>query len=163
MLAVIQPKIPGLVPLLGTVEELKRIESHIPEPRDEYLVKFGTTGAPTSVAGVLSYLPSISFAHFGCHGSQNLTRPLDSALHLEDGDLKISEIIKCRMPRASLAYLSACETAKGDTSSPDEALHIAATMVFAGFRGVVGTMWQVHFVLNKTNLQRIICFLRQVN
>ncbi|KAF7358015.1 CHAT domain-containing protein [Mycena venus] len=41
----------------------------------------------------------------------------------------------------SLAFLSACETAKGDKSVPDEALHLAATLLFTGFRGVVATMW----------------------
>jgi CHAT domain-containing protein len=40
-----------------------------------------------------------------------------------------------------LAFLSACETAKGDEKSPDEAMHLAATMIFAGFRGVIATMW----------------------
>ena len=44
----------------------------------------------------------------------------------------------------SLAFLSACETAKGDSKTPDEAIHLAATLLFqlfAGFRGVVATMW----------------------
>jgi CHAT domain-containing protein len=41
----------------------------------------------------------------------------------------------------SLAFLSACETAKGDKTIPDEAMHLAATLLFAGFRGVVATMW----------------------
>jgi CHAT domain-containing protein len=43
----------------------------------------------------------------------------------------------------ALAFLSACETAKGDEAVPDEALHLAATLMFAGFRAVVATMWSV--------------------
>ncbi|KAJ7226876.1 hypothetical protein GGX14DRAFT_348119 [Mycena pura] len=35
-------------------------------------------------------------------------------------------------------------TAKGDEKVPDEAIHLAATMLFTGFRGVVGTMWSMH-------------------
>ncbi|KAJ7603472.1 hypothetical protein DFH06DRAFT_1022192 [Mycena polygramma] len=43
----------------------------------------------------------------------------------------------------ALAFLSACETAKGDETVPDEAMHrdLAATLLFAGFHGVVATMW----------------------
>jgi CHAT domain-containing protein len=38
-------------------------------------------------------------------------------------------------------YLSACETAKGDAEQPDQVVHLAATMLFAGFKNVVATMW----------------------
>ena len=62
---------------------------------------------------------------------------------LGNGNLKVSKIIQKRNTNASLAFLSACETAKGDKGSPDEAMHLAATMLFAGFCGVVGTMWSV--------------------
>lgn len=140
----IQDEIPGKpeLSLPGTLEELKRIEKHIPEPRDDYLVKLGTKSKlQSSIAGVLCQLPVVSFAHFGCHGTQSFISPLDSGLVLSDGQLSISQLVKCQMPKASLAYLSACETAKGDLMKPDEALHIAASMLFAGFRGVVGTLW----------------------
>ena len=43
--------------------------------------------------------------------------------------------------RASLAFLSASETAMGDGNLPDEVIHLGATFLFAGFRGVVATMW----------------------
>jgi CHAT domain-containing protein len=89
--------------------------------------------------------------HFACHGVQDLKHPLDSGLLLTDGRLKVSEIM--RRPEGkhpsdvkksmSLAFLSACETAKGDNKMPDEAMHLAATLLFAGFRGVVATMWRV--------------------
>jgi hypothetical protein len=76
-----------------------------------------------------------------------------NSLILTDGGLKVLDImcrpegndsldIKKSMP---LAFLSACETAKGDRVVPDEAMHLAATLLFAGFRGVVATMWQVVF------------------
>jgi CHAT domain-containing protein len=37
--------------------------------------------------------------------------------------------------------MSACETAKGDQKQPDQVVHLAAAMLFAGFQSVVGTMW----------------------
>jgi len=45
------------------------------------------------------------------------------------------------MPNASLAFLSACQTAMGDENLPDKAFHLAAALLFAGFRGTVATMW----------------------
>ena len=45
---------------------------------------------------------------------------------------------------ASLAVLSACMTAMGDENLPDEVIHLAATLLFAGFPGVVATMWYVN-------------------
>jgi CHAT domain-containing protein len=68
---------------------------------------------------------------------------------LSDGRLKMSRIMH-RLEKdgadkmkntMSLAFLSACETAKGDGKTPDEAMHLAASLLFAGFRGVVATMW----------------------
>jgi CHAT domain-containing protein len=41
----------------------------------------------------------------------------------------------------TLAFLSPCETVKGDANLPYEAMHLAAILMFAGFRGVVGMMW----------------------
>ena len=73
---------------------------------------------------------------------QNLNDPLASYLLLSGGRLTMEKIIKeCQVPEGALAYLSACETAKGDEARPDESLNLVATMMFAGFRSVVGTMW----------------------
>ncbi|KAJ7249064.1 hypothetical protein C8J57DRAFT_1357558, partial [Mycena rebaudengoi] len=43
-----------------------------------------------------------------------------------------------------LALLSACETAKGDAKTPDEAMHLATSLFFAGFGGVIATMWTMN-------------------
>ncbi|KAF8157609.1 CHAT domain-containing protein [Mycena galopus ATCC 62051] len=143
MLAVAQPEMPGdhRLDLPFALKELDMIERHVPTT---WLTKLGTKEEPTSVGRVLSLLPDASFVHFACHGSQDLVNPLESALLLGDGDLKVSKIMQNPIQNASLAFLSACETAKGDEKVPDEAIHLAATLLFAGFRGVVGTMWTMH-------------------
>lgn len=140
MAAIIQPDIPGRpeLRLPATVHELRKIESWVPKAN---LVKIGTPENPTSVSKVLAVLPSVSIAHFCCHGMQNRTNPLESALILSDGELKVSTIMEHPLPHASLAFLSACETAMVDEKSPDENIHLAGSMLFAGFRGVVATMW----------------------
>jgi CHAT domain-containing protein len=93
------------------------------------------------VATVLSHLPTASIVHFACHGEQNLSNPMDSALILHDGRLKVSDILRTPMHDASLAVLSACHTAMGDENLPDEVIHLASSLLFAGFPGVVATMW----------------------
>ena len=135
MLAVIESST-----LPATRHELLKIRKCVPH---EYLVALGTPESPVSASRVLEYLPNASVAHFACHGIQDITKPLNSSLILPGGNLKISEIMAKDLPNASLAFLSACETAKGHQDLPDEVVHIAASMLFAGFHSVVATMWFV--------------------
>ena len=134
MLVVIQPDTPDQNSLPCTLDELQTIEGHVP---DNDLVKL----VHGSVKEAISHLSTVSMAHFACHGEQNTQNPLESALLLQDGPLKVSQIMQKPMPNASLAFLNACETAMGDGNLPDEAIHLGATLLFAGFRGVVATMW----------------------
>ena len=125
--------------LPATVTELKKIEEVVPVG---CLTKLGTREGPkATVSTVLSHLSDSSIVHFACHAFQDLTQPLDSAFIMSDGELKMSQIIAQPMPNASLAFLSACETATGDEYVPDEVMHLAAALLFSGFRSIVGTMW----------------------
>ena len=139
MLVVIEPGA-GRHYLPATVTELKQIKAHVPH---EWLTAFGTHDSLSNVDQVTNSLSTTTFAHFACHGLQSDQHPLESALILHDGQLKISQIMEKPMQNASLAFLSACETAKGDKSTPDEVIHLSASLLFAGFSGVVGTMWYV--------------------
>jgi CHAT domain-containing protein len=132
-----------------TVQELQKIKSHVP---NEFLITLGLPGVPASVEEVVSHLPPVSIAHFACHAHQNVQSPLDSALILDDGQLKVSRIMQQSMPNASLTFLCACETAMGDENLPDEIIHLGATLLFAGFRGVVATIWCV----NRASLGSVI-------
>jgi CHAT domain-containing protein len=133
-MVVIQPDTPGQKSLLCTIEELQKIEAHVPNNNLIRLVR-------PSVKEAMLHLQVASIAHFACHGQQNAHNPLECALLLQDGQLEVSQIMQQPMPNASLAFLSACETAMGDENLPDEVIHLGATLLFAGFRGVVATMW----------------------
>jgi CHAT domain-containing protein len=78
--------------------------------------------------------------HMACHGVQD-SDPLKSAFLLQDGRISIEDIIQLDLPHTFLAFLSACHTAKGDHKLPDQAVHLAASLLFCGLRSVVGTMW----------------------
>ncbi|KIM81205.1 hypothetical protein PILCRDRAFT_821657 [Piloderma croceum F 1598] len=136
MMVIIESQTPGQKPLPSTLDELRKIEAHVPE---ENLVKL----VSGTVNDIVSNLPATSIVHFACHGQQNPHNPLESALLLRDGPLTLSQIMQQRVPNASLAFLSACETAMGDKDLPDEAIHLGATLLFAGFSGVVATMWSI--------------------
>jgi len=78
--------------------------------------------------------------HLACHASQHTKTPLKSSIHLYDGPLELSEIVKKNLRKADFAFLSACQTSKGDTNLPEEVVHLASGMLTAGYRSVVGTM-----------------------
>ena len=81
--------------------------------------------------------------HLACHGTQNAEDPTKSALILADGDLELSEIIKHPLPHAEFAFLSACQTATGNDMLQEEAVHLAAGMLLAGYRSVIATQWAI--------------------
>jgi CHAT domain-containing protein len=92
-------------------------------------------------AEVLAKLRSSHVVHLACHGIQRKHEPHKSHFCLSTGNLTVSELMEIELKDALLAYLSACETAKGDEEHADEVVHLAASMLFAGFKSVVGTMW----------------------
>jgi CHAT domain-containing protein len=90
---------------------------------------------------VVAALPRAQIVHLACHGVQDQEDPLSSGFCLGDGKLTVSELMDIKLDHAFLAFLSACETAKGDKKQPDQVIHLAAAMLFCGFRSVVATMW----------------------
>jgi CHAT domain-containing protein len=107
------------------------------------VLEYGHTSA-AKVHEVAEALPRADIVHLACHGVQDSEDPLNSGFCLGDGRLTVSDLMEITLHRASLAFLSACETAKGDENQPDQAIHLAAAMLFCGFRSVVATMWCVH-------------------
>jgi CHAT domain-containing protein len=94
-----------------------------------------------TLASTSDSLISSTFAHIACHGIQHPTDPLSSGFCLQDGNLTVSQLMELDLKDSFLAFLSACETAKGDWKQPDQTVNLAATMLFVGFRSVVATMW----------------------
>jgi CHAT domain-containing protein len=92
---------------------------------------------------VIREMENCNWLHLACHGVQKPDDPTKSALILEDGHLTLGEIIRLHLPKAELAFLSACQTTTGDDRLSEEAVHIAGGMLLAGYRGVVATMWSI--------------------
>ncbi|KAJ3551892.1 hypothetical protein NP233_g12997 [Leucocoprinus birnbaumii] len=96
-----------------------------------------------SVKAVLSAIKSSQFVHLACHGAQDVREPLNSHLVLADGGLELRRILEEDLSSAEFAFLSACQTAAGDSWLPNESVHLAGGFVAAGFKGVVGTLWRI--------------------
>jgi tetratricopeptide (TPR) repeat protein len=95
---------------------------------------------------VLAALPLYPMAHLACHGIADPDNPSASRLvcydRQEDG-LTLTQIQRLDLPDAELAYLSACATSSTAAKLADEALHITGAFQLAGYREVVGTLWEV--------------------
>jgi CHAT domain-containing protein len=136
VLIVSQPDTPGSSPLSGTKEEAARILSMFPESKV-------LNSAQGTVAAVLDGMKTHSWVHLACHGLQNSTDPTKSAFSLYDGKLTLANLMNLSLSQADLAFLSACQTASGDQTLPEEAVHLAAGMLSVGYKSVVGTMWSI--------------------
>jgi CHAT domain-containing protein len=98
----------------------------------------------TTVAHTAAIMQTANIVHLACHGVQDAADATQSGFCLGDGRLTIPKLMELKFDHAFLAFLSACETAKGDKAQPDQAMHLAAAMLFSGFKCVVATIWCVH-------------------
>ena len=97
-----------------------------------------------TVEKVVEGMKESNWVHFACHGVQEISDPTKSALLLANNtQLTLLDMSKLSLPHADLAYLSACQTATGVEVLSEEALHLTAGMLSAGYCGVIGTMWSI--------------------
>jgi len=104
------------------------------------------TGPGATHAAVLAALPGHAWAHFACHAASSTDDAAAARLLLDDHEahpLTVREIGRLRLPRAELAYLSACDTARGPVRLADEAVHVTGAFHMAGYTHVIGTLWSV--------------------
>ena len=140
ILAVSQPEAQMQQFLPGTALEIKAIQAL--QSQTPGLRVTALTGEEATVEAVLQSMKDSNWVHLACHGIQDPITPTDSAFII-NGRLMLNEIMKQSFPRTELAFLSACQTAKGDSKLPEEAIHLAAGMLMAGCGSVVGTMWSI--------------------
>ena len=98
---------------------------------------------------IMSNLPHCNIFHFAGHGYTDNDDPLKSYLLLEDGKsnaLTVANLLELNLRERSpfLAYLSACGTGriKGE-KFVDENIHLISACQLAGYRHVIGTLWEV--------------------
>ncbi|KAF3291479.1 hypothetical protein TWF970_000692 [Orbilia oligospora] len=100
---------------------------------------------------VLNSINDYSIFHFAGHGQSDAQDPSQSSLLTKDWankPLTAEDLTKLDFRRNSsapwLAYLSACSTGNNSAKKLyDEGLHLVTSFQLAGFRHVVGTLWEV--------------------
>ncbi|KDQ50413.1 hypothetical protein JAAARDRAFT_42076 [Jaapia argillacea MUCL 33604] len=142
VLLVAAPTSPGQTNLPKTVNEIQRIINIIPAASLLHSPK----PWESSASQVMAHLPETSIIHLACHGEQQKDNPLESGFFLQEGKLSVAQLMSISVPKAYFAFLSACQSASADRTQPDESVHMAATMMYLGFRSAIGTMWSMHDV-----------------
>ncbi|EIM81810.1 uncharacterized protein STEHIDRAFT_114518 [Stereum hirsutum FP-91666 SS1] len=100
-------------------------------------------GSNAIVASVLEAMEEYNWCHLACHSIQDTKDPMKSKFALHGGALDLKIIMTKTFERAEMAFLSACQTETGDENRPEEAVHLAAAMLAAGYRTVYATMWSI--------------------
>ena len=136
-LVVAMPRTPGWPDLPGAVREEEQLRELFPRMR-------ALVGEAATKHAVLSALKSAPWVHFACHAraaGSGLSRSAHLLLH--DGELSLREVFEMRLPDAELAFLAACDTARGSAPLANESLHVAGAFQLAGYRHVIGSLWPV--------------------
>ncbi|PFH63161.1 hypothetical protein XA68_17270 [Ophiocordyceps unilateralis] len=146
---------PGLSPLIYTDDEIDAVRT---------LCNSGPLRLPVISPRphrdeIISALKTCTIFHFAGHGNAEMD-PLQSQLCLEDWrdrPLKVADLIETDLSSSFpfLAYLSACGTGKNpDRNSADESIHLTSIFQLAGFRHVIGTLWEVddHLCVDMANM-----------
>ncbi|KAG6361605.1 hypothetical protein INS49_009832 [Diaporthe citri] len=100
---------------------------------------------------VLKDLQSCKIFHFAGHGQSDAAEPSQSCLLLQDwrtSPLTVADFrdsrLQDREAQPFLGYLSACSTGASEAARlADEGIHLISSLQLAGFRHVVGTLWEV--------------------
>ncbi|KAH6918213.1 CHAT domain-containing protein [Coprinopsis sp. MPI-PUGE-AT-0042] len=135
-----QPNVPGTSPIPATTKEVQSIFRMAAQNGARAAM---LKGSILTVDECLQYMEDYSCIHLACHASQNAAEPLDSQFRFHNGPLNLAVIIQQDLKNADLAFLSACQTSAGDEKLSDEAVHLAAGMLAAGYHRVVATMWSI--------------------
>ncbi|MET8976977.1 CHAT domain-containing protein [Streptomyces sp. NPDC004539] len=134
VLVVDQATVPDLAPLPGARKEAIGLVTRL---TDRTLL----TGPKVTPPALRKALPHHTCLHFAGHARHNAAHPGEGGLHCQGGLLTVETITRLRLPRADLAFLSACETARGTERLPDEPVHLSGALQLAGFTHVVATQW----------------------
>ncbi|KAF8983839.1 CHAT domain-containing protein [Cyathus striatus] len=131
-------KASGYPVLPNVIQEIQHIQKTVVAAQTKTLMDSQAT-----CINLLENMANAHLVHLACHGIAS-PDPLDSAIILHDGHLKIDKLIRVPFKNAKLVFLSACQTAKVNPLEADESIHIAAAMLTAGFKSVVATLWSIN-------------------
>jgi tetratricopeptide (TPR) repeat protein len=135
-LIIAMPQTPGAAPLEDAKAEADDLASR-------FRACQRLDGPAATRAAVTAAMPGHPWAHFSCHGIQDLAAPSRSGLQLQDQRLIIQQISDLQLSGTEFAYLSACDTYRGGPGLPDEGVTLASALQVAGYQHVIAALWQI--------------------
>ncbi|KAL2011079.1 hypothetical protein VTN00DRAFT_3797 [Thermoascus crustaceus] len=142
-LVISMPETPNQSPLPFAAEEAAVVKSLCD------LMNLTTINGLTRTDDVLKHLQTCKIFHFAGHGLSDPREPENSCLLLKDWETKrltVNQLRKFRLQEAApfLGYLSACSTGANKIHDlADEQVHLISACQLAGFRHVIGSLWEV--------------------
>jgi CHAT domain-containing protein len=116
--------------------EVKAVAAAMPEA-EVYL------GAEASEEVLRQRAPQARFVHIATHGSFRQDNPMFSSIKLGNGQLSLFDLYRLDLP-AELVTLSGCGTGLNVVVGGDELMGLNRGLLYAGARGVLLTLWDVH-------------------
>ena len=109
------------------------------------------SGSDATSARVLEAAPTASIFHFACHAQFDVEDFAKSGLVLADGRLTVRQLSAgVEMPKASLIFLSTCESARSNPGRIDELLALSRVFFCAGCPTVIASLWELEDVSAST-------------
>jgi len=102
----------------------------------------GLFGSEATKSVCLREMGKYAILHFATHGEVNSLDGMSSSLQFSDGPLEAQNLANQTLT-ASLAVLSACETAKGQKSGSEGLMGMAWAFRAAGCPSIVASQWKV--------------------
>ena len=144
-LLVVMPDTPSQSDLQFAVDETAMLESLCPSLHMNPIWPLQRTREE-----ILKHIRSSTIFHFAGHGLSNPLEPSESCLLLKDWQtdpFTMSDLRGLRLQDSAppfLAYLSACSTGANEAEDlDDEGINLISACQLAGFRHVIGTLWEV--------------------
>jgi hypothetical protein len=103
--------------LVSTTEEVETVKAALPGGNLVSIHDAMDDVDGVTASALLDKLPEATILHLACHGRQDPDNVLNSGFAMSDEILTIERLMQVPLPRAFMAFLSACETAKGDEAS----------------------------------------------
>lgn len=118
--------------LISLEDERQVIDNALPQAHINHLFDDSAT-----ISAFRAALPECTLLHVSAHGWLDRNDSFEAGIDLFDGRFTLRDLAASRADKGQLAVLLTCDSASGDFTTPNEALHVAGAAQQAGFKEVV--------------------------
>ena len=118
--------------LISLEDERQVIDNALPQAHINQLFDDNAT-----ISAFRAALPECTLLHVSAHGWLDRNDSFEAGIDLFDGRFTLRDLAASRADKGQLAVLLTCDSASGDFTTPNEALHVAGAAQQAGFKEVV--------------------------